>query len=77
MSPPKAVRCFLGKCQLVVRRASEDIDSSYVTFSWDARALHGGNLSLSFFSSGEPGLSIDLLHNSMRIGADVVQKTRV
>ncbi|KAK4442827.1 hypothetical protein QBC34DRAFT_443876 [Podospora aff. communis PSN243] len=73
--PLEAVRCFLGKCQLVVHRSSEDGDSNYVTFSWDARALNG-TLSLSFFSSGEPGLSIDLRHNGMHIAADVVQKSR-
>ena len=69
------MRRFLGKCQLVVRRESEGTDSNYVTFSWDARAFNG-KLSLSFISSGEPGLSIDLRHNGMHIGADVVQKTR-
>jgi hypothetical protein len=60
------VRCFQGEYQLVVHRASEYSDSNYVTFTWYDRALNG-NLSLSFVSSGEPGLSIDLRHNGIRI----------
>ncbi|KAK3366710.1 hypothetical protein B0T24DRAFT_596617 [Lasiosphaeria ovina] len=74
--PDGAVDREMFRSFLVVYQEKSGAESVYLRFAWDPTILRGGNLSLMFASSGEPGLRIDLCQGGVRLKESTFERSR-
>jgi len=74
--PDGAVDREMFRSFLVVYQEKNGAESVYLRFAWDPTILRGGNLSLRFTSSGEPGLSVDLCQGGVCLDESTVERSR-